>query len=801
MVTNDIDTATAMRAKTPGDLGQSASARGRLAGLLAAGLAALLACSCALQSRPTPSPERAAAGLPDDLLASDASVPALAFSSAALILDNDDSFEQKLELVRNARQTLDLAYYIFSDDFSSSLLAEELIQAARRGVRVRLLLDYFINYQRLDLFRLLEREGNRGAGSLEVRFFNRPTNTIIADAVYLTLGCGEAAKGADLEGCSEVKLADIDRRLEQSKGPGRGIPGNYNSGGSGLFLSGLYAQQPKVMAYAITEGQNLDLSIFKPASNQPKRSQEERQETLATGIQAAKVYWQARASNQRTFQRTLAEVKLGLAFTLYGDRINPLYHALKAYLPLYRLEAPDPDLRDWDHLTDFLHHKLLLADNGTLILGGRNVEDTYHMHTNPLLQRYRFLDTDLRVDLRHPMPALGRTFERLWDFRVMVATLDDVLAHAPNDFLMATVKADALCGRVEETQDSAAFDDCRVRVFAQHADADYRIAEAEASMRERAERYRRDYHPAPADQRSPLLPVDPQARLYYLENLPLRPSEPGVRSYGAANGREAESGKAIHAVWLAGLRNACAATVPERPQRVVLHTAYFLPPANLLKQMGDMASGALSCSDMELTVLTNSADTTDLGIVNFAARYPIKAVSDRLAEQGEPTRAARVRYFEYLPQGNEEGTSEVSLHSKVSVLGPDLLIGSANADVRSFMMDTNNAVLIGSAPNLRARYVHWLDGLLSDPERTTELTGHMRSTSLEQILAEDRETVQAFLQRKLSPRFAEELPLTPLLDESENILSHIYRLSYQGLGDGKAAARDRERFNALLKLL
>ena len=165
----------------------------------------------------------------------------------------------------------------------------------------------------------------------------------------------------------------------------------------------------------------------------------------------------------------------------------------------HRLEDPDPNLRDWDYLTDFLHHKLLLADNRHLILGGRNVEDSYHMRTNPLLTRYRFLDTDLEVVLRRPMPELGGTFDRLWQFRTMVATLDDVLAHAPNDFLAATLKTDELCGQVEETKDSAEAEECRTQAFAQYSDAEQRIAEADASMRERADRFRQDYRPAPSE--------------------------------------------------------------------------------------------------------------------------------------------------------------------------------------------------------------------------------------------------------------------------------------------------------------
>ena len=762
--------------------------------LLAAGVIVWLS-SCAVAPRPDAA-HPAADGVAEEELASYASVPRLDFSAATVLLDNDEAFAQKLQTIRSARKSLDLAYYIFADDYSSSLLAEELVAAARRGVRVRILLDYFNNYRHLDLFRILEREARKGPGSLEVRFYNRPTDNIIADAVYLTLGCGEVGSGPDLEACSEAKLAQIGQRLEQAAETGQ----DYDSGGSGLFLSGLYTQRLKVMAYAITQGQQLDLSTFKRDPSLPPKTLEEKEKTLETGIKAAKVYWQARATNPRAFQQALAKVKLGFAFTFFGDRINPLYDALKAYLPLYRIEKGGPGLRDWDYLTDFLHHKLLLADDRTLILGGRNVEDSYHMRNNPLLERYRFMDTDLRIDLRQPEPELGRAFERLWGFRPMVATLEEVRSHAPNDFVAATIKVDELCGPVEATPDPAQTDDCRTQAFARYLDVETRMAAAWTSMRERAARYRREYGPMPANERTPSIPVDPQARLYYLENLPFRPDTPGVRTFGAENGKERESGKAVHAAWLAGLRNTCDAATPERPQRAVLHNAYFIPPSNLLKVMGDMASGALECTGVELMVVTNSPGTTDLRIINFAASYPIKAVSDQMAANGRPDRAARVRYFEYLPQGEVQGKSEVSLHSKVSVLGPDLIIGSANADVRSFMMDTNNGLFVGNAPETREQYLAWLDGILEDPARTVELTGRMRTVTLEEMLREDRTKAQALIQRKLAGRSEGDLPLAPALDELEGILTNVYELSVKGLAGGPGAAKARERYNALLKL-
>ncbi len=52
-----------------------------------------------------------------------------------------DSFAARVQLVRAAERTLDLQYYIWHGDISGRLLLDELLRAAQRGVRVRLLLD------------------------------------------------------------------------------------------------------------------------------------------------------------------------------------------------------------------------------------------------------------------------------------------------------------------------------------------------------------------------------------------------------------------------------------------------------------------------------------------------------------------------------------------------------------------------------------------------------------------------------------------------------------------------------------
>jgi phosphatidylserine/phosphatidylglycerophosphate/cardiolipin synthase-like enzyme len=47
----------------------------------------------------------------------------------------------RAELIRNAQTSLDLQYYIVHDGISTRMLVDELLTAADRGVRVRILLD------------------------------------------------------------------------------------------------------------------------------------------------------------------------------------------------------------------------------------------------------------------------------------------------------------------------------------------------------------------------------------------------------------------------------------------------------------------------------------------------------------------------------------------------------------------------------------------------------------------------------------------------------------------------------------
>ncbi|MBM3104875.1 phospholipase D family protein [Pseudomonas sp. P66] len=62
-------------------------------------------------------------------------------SGFRLLPNSNEAFRARAELIRNAQSSIDLQYYIVHDGLSTRALVHELLQAADRGVRVRILLD------------------------------------------------------------------------------------------------------------------------------------------------------------------------------------------------------------------------------------------------------------------------------------------------------------------------------------------------------------------------------------------------------------------------------------------------------------------------------------------------------------------------------------------------------------------------------------------------------------------------------------------------------------------------------------
>ncbi len=165
----------------------------RLPGLLPALLAALLLGACSHLPQPLP---RAAAPAPQALqalqdttlarIAADSTPPAKqGLSGLRLLPGGDQAFDARLALAQQAERTLDLQYYVLTDDASGRLLLRALRDAAGRGVRVRLLLD---DLHAAALDTLLA--GLAAHDGIEVRLFNPLPQRTGAPLTRLLLSAG-----------------------------------------------------------------------------------------------------------------------------------------------------------------------------------------------------------------------------------------------------------------------------------------------------------------------------------------------------------------------------------------------------------------------------------------------------------------------------------------------------------------------------------------------------------------------------------------------------------------------------------
>ena len=99
-----------------------------------------------------------------------------------LVLDDSlDAFAARYRLVEMAERTLDIQYYIWEDDMSGRLLLSVILDAASRGVKVRLLLDDNNTVGMDDTLRILDAHPN-----VELRLFNPFSFRTLRALGYLT---------------------------------------------------------------------------------------------------------------------------------------------------------------------------------------------------------------------------------------------------------------------------------------------------------------------------------------------------------------------------------------------------------------------------------------------------------------------------------------------------------------------------------------------------------------------------------------------------------------------------------------
>jgi putative cardiolipin synthase len=126
----------------------------------------LVGCSLAMNQAPKDKPISVSSA---HWLNDENSAAALAQGQTAFLALDDAfmSIASRIHLIRNAKHNIDLQYYIWKDDFIGQMMLQELLKAADRGVKVRLLIDDQNGTQLDDTLKALASHPN-----LSIKIFN-----------------------------------------------------------------------------------------------------------------------------------------------------------------------------------------------------------------------------------------------------------------------------------------------------------------------------------------------------------------------------------------------------------------------------------------------------------------------------------------------------------------------------------------------------------------------------------------------------------------------------------------------------
>jgi hypothetical protein len=102
---------------------------------------------------------------------------------AALVEIGENALKARLHLIRAARHVIQLQNFLFRSDQTGSLIMHELVQAAKRGVRVQILFDQLFTVSDLDYLAGLALEHQ----NFEVRLYNPLFNKAKTDK-YMMFG-------------------------------------------------------------------------------------------------------------------------------------------------------------------------------------------------------------------------------------------------------------------------------------------------------------------------------------------------------------------------------------------------------------------------------------------------------------------------------------------------------------------------------------------------------------------------------------------------------------------------------------
>ncbi|MBC7459060.1 MAG: hypothetical protein H7235_12320, partial [Bdellovibrionaceae bacterium] len=256
------------------------------------------------------------------------------------------------------------------------------------------------------------------------------------------------------------------------------------------------------------------------------------------------------------------------------------------------------------------------------------------------------------------------------------------------------------------------------------------------------------------------------SEMYYIENTPFDVSsdKKQMRRVGSRFNKDHKYNKNIHMLWYKELENSCRVSQNEnRDIHVVFHNAYLILPAGFTYSLAKMMNGTYGdCSRVKVTFLTNSIETTDLNVVNIFSRYQMiqlfkyyqgiknyekTYLASQLTEKQRNNYKRwypKIQYYVYKASNLGSG---ISLHTKLALFGDDMFVGSANLDVRSYLMDTNNGLLIRNAHDLNKQYLKFVENILADKDQTLNLSETFANYSEAQVEKENDILIDRLLAR------------------------------------------------------
>ncbi len=84
-----------------------------------------------------------------------------------------DSLIKRIDMIKSAKESIELEFFIYELDEASTLVTQELIKASKRGVKIKLLVDYSVA-----VFKLAPKyAGELMESGIEVRYYNTAANS------------------------------------------------------------------------------------------------------------------------------------------------------------------------------------------------------------------------------------------------------------------------------------------------------------------------------------------------------------------------------------------------------------------------------------------------------------------------------------------------------------------------------------------------------------------------------------------------------------------------------------------------